>query len=151
MKKSQLKNIIKEAIKELMNEQNQPLTACRQQILNQYNITSGFFYSLVAYPPGMDSCNAPNYNTNNFHNAFNLLQQGTVTSQYQTNMTNGFNNNGCSFITNKFNTIANSLPCMQINGGQCVWSQPNPVWQAKKILKMNYLIDGGPGGFNCGL
>ena len=149
MKKSQLRNIIRESIKELMTEQV-GLTQCRQQILSQYNI-QGFIYGLTAYPPMMDSCNAPNYNTPNFHNAFNLLQQGTVTSQFQTNMTNGFNNNGCSFITNKFNTIANSLPCMQINAGQCIWSGSNPVWQAKKMLKMNYLIDGGPGGFNCGL
>ena len=153
MKKSQLRKVIRESIKGLMNEQNQPLTACRQQILNQYNIsyTNGFIYALVAYPPGMDSCSAPNYNTPNFHNAFDLLQQGTVISQFQTNMTNGFNNNGCSFITNKFNSILNSLPCMQINAGQCIWSESNPVWQAKKINKMNYLLDGGNGGFNCGL
>ena len=121
MKKSQLRNIIKESIKELMNEQG----TCPNGV-NSVNVKG----------MGNDPC----YSNNSCYG---------LTSNFINNMNNGFNNananptqqnNGCEWLGNKKTAKRNAWIGLQTSGTAfCVGENPN--WQARLFNQRKWIIN----------
>ena len=131
MKKSELKNIIRESIKELMNEQG---------------------------PQGCPaSCNHANQNSfncfqelNNTYMNFGNIAVGDfgITQNFHNNMMNAFNNNGCTGLGNRLAQKQNQLTSLIVNGnaggpvsGGCTCCQgDSPMHQAQIGTRYMYIL-----------
>jgi hypothetical protein len=148
MKKSQLRKIIRESIKELMNEQGST-PPCQP--------SNGGIITINGDPatnPGACctniTCHHPLYPTciinSNVQNAFNSWggYNGVVAqwsgSTFENNMSNLYNNQGCSGIQNKAQQLyqqEEQLANGWTNGAMCAGD--NPAWQMQLLSKRVFL------------
>jgi len=146
VKKSQLRNIIKESIKELMTEQSQ----CSNIQAPSSNVTggaqSGWYNSSNAL---VIACNGmlPGW----FQNCPNCVTANIAAldlppSNFQNMIQNGFNNNGCQFLLNWMQNPSHEVTSVPSFGSnQQGWPPKffypgeNPIWQAKKHKKWHFV------------
>ena len=119
MKKSKLRNIIRESIKELITE--------------QINCPNGSNVTNVA------GLNDPCYSNNSCYG---------LTSTFINNMNNGFNNananptqqnNGCEWLDNKREAKQNAWMGLQQTSGQAFCVGENPNWQARLFNQRRWI------------
>ena len=144
MKKSQLRKLIKESIKELMTEQNQGCSniPAPPPITGQsgwYNSSNPLVIACNGMLPGwFQGC--PNCVTGN------STALDPPPSNFQNMIQNGFTNNGCQFLLNWMQAGAPNYIHMVgaqfgPNAGSAKFFYPgeNPIHQAKKMKKWHYV------------
>tara|TARA_Y100000361_G_C11145514_1_gene337785 strand:- start:1280 stop:1723 length:444 start_codon:yes stop_codon:yes gene_type:complete len=135
MKKSELKKLIRESIKELMTEQSQ---CSNIQAPGSITGQSGWYNT---GHPVVQACNGmlPGY----FQNcpncvAANTAAMGSPPSNFQNMIQNGFNNQGCSFLQNwssNPNHQVGSSFGPNVHSGRLFYPGENPMHQANKLKK----------------
>ena len=127
MKKSQLRHIIRESIKELINEQSHTYPNIGQSCPNGFNSSAW----QNAKGPG-----APCYSNNSWYG---------LTSNFINNMNNGYANanDGCSWLDNKKSVKRNSLKNLQqtlVNGKKVYFCNgENPNWQTRLFNQIRWI------------
>jgi len=152
MKKLQLKNIIRESIKELINEQtsgcsNIPAPGSTTGQSGWYNSSNPLVIACNGMLPGyFQGC--PNCVT------ANTTSLDPPPSNFQNMIQNGFNNQGCSFLQNWMSAGAPNYTHMvgaqfgpNAPAGRLFYPGENPIHQAKKMKKWKFVTD--LHGANC--
>ena len=139
MKKSELRNIIRESIKGLMNEQSQ---CSNIQAPGSITGQTGWFNSSN---PLVIACNGmlPGW----FQNCPNCVTANSTSldpppSGFQNIIQNGFSNQGCQFLANwmsagapNYTHMPSSVGGPNAAAGRLFYPGENPIWQRNKMKK----------------